>query len=167
MGDVKTREAVLFVLCAHSESFPKSIKAHWKGTGIANGATFLWNMSHESLALQTPVTQGRHLMADEQNGSMSSLSLVWEMVSTIYDLSWRSYKLFLEAHPVWRFRVNFDVNLHEAIMPYKQLGLLWCGGIINWNWWKRGSLFFIDALNPHQLSPNLRPQIILLWPFQI
>lgn len=47
--------------------------------------------------------------------------------STIYDLSWRSHKLFLEAHPVWRFRVDFDVNLHEAITLHGQFDLRWWG----------------------------------------
>lgn len=76
-------------------------------------------MKCDPLAPQTPATQGRHLMVDEQHvRRFTQVS-----ASTIYDPSWRSHKLFLEAHPVWRFRVNFDVNLHEAITPHGQFDL--------------------------------------------
>lgn len=57
-------------------------------------------------------------MAAEMNSS--ALPLLAEVceISAIYHPSWRSYKLFLEGHPVWGLCVTFDANLNGAFIPH-------------------------------------------------
>lgn len=100
-GDVKCQDArsCHFHPCTFwkfSKEYKSSLEGHW----ICSQSHFpLKHESWISVALQIPVTQGHHLMADGQN-SRSWFHLVCEIVFfTINDPSWRSYELFLEAHP--------------------------------------------------------------------
>ncbi len=125
------QEAAIFIR-AHSEHFPKSINAPLEGTGIANWATFLWNMSHESQWLyksQWLKDTIWWLMSRTASRFYSILSESWFLrhMSHVGDLtnSPLSWKHVLRCHcpgpPCYLW-----CNLNEAIMPHKQFDLLWC-----------------------------------------
>lgn len=127
----RTQEAAIFIR-THSEPFPASIKAHWKATGIANWATFLWNMSHEarrlckSQRLKDTIWWPMSRTASRSNSTSSASWFLQHMIHagdlTNSPLSW---KHVVRCHCPGPQRYLW-CNLNEAIMPHKQTDLMRC-----------------------------------------
>lgn len=131
--------------------FSKGIKATIEGTGNANWAILLWNMSHGSQQLcklqwlKDTIWWLMSTIAWRFNSILTVNCLLQHMIHlghlTNSPLSW---KYVLRCHCpgppyLWCY-------LNEAIVPHKQFNLLWL-------WMDEREIRLPE--NPHQLSPNL------------
>lgn len=105
-------------------------------------------------------------MAAEQNsrpprGAAAMLTELCE-ARAIYRPSWRSHRLFLEAHPVWGLCASFDASPSGAFIPHS----LFSTGMRD-NKLERPKRNIRTLSDLHPLPPNLLSEINLQPPFQL
>lgn len=130
-GDVNVRRknAAIFI-CAHSERFPKSIKAPLEGTGTANFSSETWvmDLSHKSQWLKDTIWWLMSRIASRFHSFLQHMIHLGDLTKS--PLSW---KHVLRCH--WPPCYLFRCNLNESIVPHKQfrsLVVCVCGRITNW-----------------------------------